>query len=68
VIDERVLPVAPGDSVLVPRWAMHQTQNLGATEMKFLAVTDFNLSSRAYLGNPTDYRLGTDADGHARKH
>ena len=68
VIDERVLPVGPGDSVLVPRWAMHQTQNLGATEMKFLAVTDFNLSSRAYLGNPTDYRLGTDADGHARKH
>jgi len=36
--------------------------------MRFLAVTDFNLSQRAYLGNATDYRHGTDADGHARKH
>ena len=68
VVDERVLPVQPGDSVLVPRWAMHQTQNLGNTPMRFLAVTDFNLSQRAYLGNATDYRHGTDADGHARKH
>ncbi|MFT3697775.1 MAG: iron-containing redox enzyme family protein [Kofleriaceae bacterium] len=68
VIDERVLPVAPGDSVMVPRWAMHQTQNLGTTPMKFLAVTDFNLSNRAYLGNATDYRQGTDADGHRRRH
>jgi len=31
VIDDRVLPVAAGDSILVPRWAMHQTQNLGTS-------------------------------------
>jgi pyrroloquinoline quinone (PQQ) biosynthesis protein C/quercetin dioxygenase-like cupin family protein len=57
LVDERVLAVRPGDSVLVPRWALHQTQNLGATEMRFLAVTDFNFSQRTYLGDATDYRM-----------
>jgi len=62
-----VLPVRAGDTVLVPRWAMHQTQNLGTTEMHFLAVTDFQLSQRAYLGDPTDYRMRVDVDG-LRRH
>ena len=66
LIDDRVLPVSAGDSVLVPRWAMHQTQNLGATEMRFLAVTDFRLSQRAFLGDATDYRMNTDVDGKVR--
>jgi quercetin dioxygenase-like cupin family protein/pyrroloquinoline quinone (PQQ) biosynthesis protein C len=65
-IDDRVIPVRAGDSVAVPRWAMHQTQNLGTTEMRFLAVTDFKLSQRAYLGDPTDYRLHADVDGKRR--
>lgn len=56
LVDDRVLPVQPGDSVLVPRWALHQTQNLGTREMRFLAVTDFNFSQAAYLGDATDYR------------
>jgi len=67
LIDDRVLPVRAGDTVLVPRWAMHQTQNLGTTEMHFLAVTDFQLSQRAYLGDPTDYRMRVDVDG-LRRH
>jgi len=67
VVDDRTIPVAVGDSVIVPRWAMHQTQNLGATEMRFLAVTDFKLSQRAYLGDPTDYRLHVDVDGKRRR-
>ena len=66
IVDDRVLPVTTGDSILVPRWAMHQTQNLGITEMCFLAVTDFNFSNRAYLGDATDYRMGADAD-HRRR-
>ena len=66
IVDDRVLEVTAGDSVLVPRWAMHQTQNTGATEMRFLAVTDFNLSQRAYLGDPTDYRMHADADARRR--
>lgn len=67
VIDDRAFPVQPGDTVLVPRWSMHQTQNLGDREMRFLAVTDFVLSQRAYLGDATDYRLETDVDGLRRR-
>ncbi|HET7499934.1 MAG TPA: iron-containing redox enzyme family protein [Kofleriaceae bacterium] len=66
LVDDRVLPVQPGDTVLVPRWSLHQTQNLGSTEMRFLAVTDFNFSQRAFLGDPTDYRMTTDIDGKRR--
>jgi len=56
LVDERTLAVRAGDTVLVPRWALHQTQNTGTTEMRFLAVTDFGLTERAYLGDATDYR------------
>jgi len=66
VIDSRSFAVAAGDSVMVPRWAMHQTHNTGATELRFLAVTDFNLSQHAYVGDATDYRLTVDADGRRR--
>jgi len=66
LIDDRVIPVASGDTVLVPRWAVHQTQNLGATELRFLAVTDFKLSQRALLGDPTDYRMHADIDARRR--
>ena len=66
LVDDRVLPVRAGDSVLVPRWAMHQTQNTGGTEMRFLAVTDFNFSHRAYLGDATDYRMHADTDSKRR--
>gem|GEM_PF-1108717 len=62
VVDGRALPVRAGDSVLVPRWSMHQTQNLGDTELRYLAVTDFGLTRCAYLGDPTDYRMATDID------
>jgi quercetin dioxygenase-like cupin family protein/pyrroloquinoline quinone (PQQ) biosynthesis protein C len=61
-VDDRVFAVGPGDTVLVPRWAMHQTQNLGATAMQFLAITDFRLSQRAYVGDATDYRMLADID------
>jgi quercetin dioxygenase-like cupin family protein/pyrroloquinoline quinone (PQQ) biosynthesis protein C len=67
LIDDRVFPVQRGDTVLVPRWALHQTQNLGATEMRFLAVTDFRLSHRAYQGDATDYRMTVDIDGRLRR-
>jgi pyrroloquinoline quinone (PQQ) biosynthesis protein C/quercetin dioxygenase-like cupin family protein len=66
VVDGRALSVAPGDTILVPRWAMHQTRNLGATEMRFLAVTDFRFTQRAYLGDATDYRHNADADARRR--
>jgi mannose-6-phosphate isomerase-like protein (cupin superfamily)/pyrroloquinoline quinone (PQQ) biosynthesis protein C len=56
LIDERVLAVTKGDAVMVPRWSMHQTQNLGASEMRILAVTDFNLTEKAYVGDARAYR------------
>jgi pyrroloquinoline quinone (PQQ) biosynthesis protein C/quercetin dioxygenase-like cupin family protein len=67
LVDDRTFAVRAGDSVLVPRWAMHQTQNTGTSTMRFLAVTDYRFSERAYLGDPTDYRLGADADARRRK-
>ena len=66
LIDGRALPVRAGDTVLVPRWSMHQTQNLGSGELRFLAVTDFHLSQRAFVGDPTDYRMHADVDGQRR--
>jgi mannose-6-phosphate isomerase-like protein (cupin superfamily) len=66
VIDDRALAVRAGDTVMVPRWSMHQTQNLGSTEMRFLAVTDFRLTQRAFIGDATDYRMGADIDARQR--
>jgi pyrroloquinoline quinone (PQQ) biosynthesis protein C/quercetin dioxygenase-like cupin family protein len=66
LVDDRAIAVQPGDSVLVPRWSLHQTQNLGRIEMRFLAVTDFRLSQRAYVGDPTDYRMEADSDARQR--
>ncbi len=67
LVDDRVLDVRPGDTVLVPRWSLHQTRNTGATEMRFLAVTDFRLTERAYVGDATDYRMHADADAPVKK-
>jgi pyrroloquinoline quinone (PQQ) biosynthesis protein C/quercetin dioxygenase-like cupin family protein len=67
LVDDRRFAVAAGDSVLVPRWALHQTQNTGDREMRFLAVTDFHFTQRAFLGDATDYRLGVDADAKRRR-
>jgi mannose-6-phosphate isomerase-like protein (cupin superfamily) len=67
LIDDRVFPVRGGDTVLVPRWALHQTQNLGTSELRFLAVTDFKLSQRAYIGDATDYRMHEDVDAKRRR-
>ena len=51
VVDDCVIEVKAGDVVSVPRWAMHQTQNTGSTEMVMLAVTDFGLTGKAYVGD-----------------
>ena len=51
LINEAAIEVTPGDMVFVPRWAMHQSQNLGETEMRILAVTDYGLTGNAYIGS-----------------
>ena len=50
-IDEVIVPVKPGDIVFIPRWCRHQSVNEGQEEMVFLAVADFGLTGKSFLGN-----------------
>jgi mannose-6-phosphate isomerase-like protein (cupin superfamily) len=49
-IDNHSIEITSGDTVFIPRWCTHQSQNTGDVEMKILAVTDFGLTSKV-LGN-----------------
>jgi mannose-6-phosphate isomerase-like protein (cupin superfamily)/pyrroloquinoline quinone (PQQ) biosynthesis protein C len=49
-IDNHSIEITSGDTVFIPRWCTHQSQNTGDVEMKILAVTDFGLTSKI-LGN-----------------
>lgn len=51
IVDKTEILVQKGDSVFVPRWCVHQTQNLGNSEMTVLAITDFYLTGKALVGN-----------------
>ena len=50
-VDEVKIPVKPGDFVFIPRWCRHQSVNEGPDEMVFLAVADFGLTGKSFLGN-----------------
>ena len=51
MVDDRWIAVEPGSCVFVPRWAVHQSQNQGDTEMVILAITDFYLTGKAFVGD-----------------
>jgi pyrroloquinoline quinone (PQQ) biosynthesis protein C/quercetin dioxygenase-like cupin family protein len=51
VVDNVSIGVNAGDVIFVPRWAVHQSQNTGNSEMLILAVTDFGLTCKAYIGD-----------------
>lgn len=51
MVDSHWVDVKPGDAVFVPRWSLHQSQNLGDGEMTILAITDFHLTGKAFLGD-----------------
>jgi pyrroloquinoline quinone (PQQ) biosynthesis protein C/mannose-6-phosphate isomerase-like protein (cupin superfamily) len=51
LVGDFIVDVGPGDTVFVPRWAMHQTQNTGGESMDLLAVTDYGLTRHAFLGD-----------------
>jgi pyrroloquinoline-quinone synthase len=51
LLDDRWVEAKAGDTVFVPRWALHQTQNLSSEEMVILAVTDFNLTGKVFVGD-----------------
>lgn len=51
LVGDFTVDVGPGDTVFVPRWAMHQTQNTGDQSMELLAVTDYGMTRHAFLGD-----------------
>jgi pyrroloquinoline quinone (PQQ) biosynthesis protein C/quercetin dioxygenase-like cupin family protein len=50
-VGDGAIEVRAGDVVFVPRWALHQSQNRGTTEMTILAITDFGLTGAAFVGD-----------------
>lgn len=65
LVGDFTVDVGPGDTVFVPRWSMHQTQNSTGETMELLAVTDYGLTRHAYLGDhlrTTRMNPGRDVD------
>lgn len=56
VVGEKRFDVVSGDTVLVPRWSSHRVMNLGESELVSLAVTDFHLVDKAFIGDARTYR------------
>lgn len=48
--------VSKGDIVFVPRWLPHQTRNIGTTQLKFFAITDYGLTGRLSQNSESSYR------------
>ena len=51
-VNHAVFEVEPGDLVFVARWALHQSESTGEGPLTVLALTDFGLTEKAYVGNP----------------
>jgi len=50
-VNQASVEVTPGDLVFVPRWATHQSHSTGDGDLTVLALTDFGLTDKAYVGN-----------------
>jgi quercetin dioxygenase-like cupin family protein/pyrroloquinoline quinone (PQQ) biosynthesis protein C len=61
-VGDSLFEVRAGDMAFVPRWALHQTENIGTDEMVIVAVTDYNLASKAYIGEYYDSAHRMKAD------
>lgn len=51
LVDDKKIEVKEGDIVFIPRWCVHQSQNLSDEEMNILAITDFGITGKAFIGN-----------------
>lgn len=51
LVDDYENDVMPGDFALIPRWCNHQSINTGTDELVFLAVADFGLTGKSFVGN-----------------
>jgi pyrroloquinoline quinone (PQQ) biosynthesis protein C/quercetin dioxygenase-like cupin family protein len=53
-----------GDTVFVPRWAMHRVENTGQDELSYFAVTDFGFASKVHQGDYLEgHRQRRENDG-----
>jgi len=50
VVGNEAFLVKKDDIVFVPRWHLHQTQNLGKGELRFFAITDYGFTKQ-FSGN-----------------
>jgi quercetin dioxygenase-like cupin family protein len=57
LIDKQLIDVSAGDTIFIPRWCVHQSQNTGDREMRILAVTDFGLTSSVLGDYDSNTRL-----------
>lgn len=62
-VNRATVDVAPGDIVFVPRWATHYSEAAMGEDLVILALTDFGLTERAYVGDhlATTRQKGTQA-------
>ena len=51
MVGDRFIDLVEGESIFVPRWEIHQTQNVGDGELIIYAITDFYLTGSALIGN-----------------
>jgi quercetin dioxygenase-like cupin family protein len=51
VVDQFENTVEPGDFAFIPRWCNHQSVNTGSSELVFLAMADFGLTGKSFVGN-----------------
>lgn len=50
-VNDTVCELSDGDVAFVPRWAVHQVTNTGTEELRLLAITDYHLTGRLFIGN-----------------
>jgi pyrroloquinoline quinone (PQQ) biosynthesis protein C/quercetin dioxygenase-like cupin family protein len=51
LVNDSVVEISAGDTIFIPRWSLHQTQNTGDSEMVLIAFTDYGLTRRAYAND-----------------
>jgi pyrroloquinoline quinone (PQQ) biosynthesis protein C/quercetin dioxygenase-like cupin family protein len=50
-VNKGTFDIGPGDVVFIPRWALHQSQCTSEEPLVILALTDFGLTERAFIGD-----------------
>jgi quercetin dioxygenase-like cupin family protein len=50
-VDQFENAVKPGDFAFIPRWCNHQSVNTGNSDLVFLAMADFGLTGKSFVGN-----------------